>query len=924
MAIHDQTDQCLKFFLANVRSLKGKTIELSSQTCNSDIICLTETHINQMIQSHTIFDYNNKRIYRKDRNVNGGGVLIAINDNLHSTQINIEDKTSAEIIFVRIEKSLIVGCYYRPPHDRDVSILSSNLELLTQQFPNDHIILAGDFNLPHINWHTYQPKLKAQDKVLHNSFLCMLNFYNLSQLITSPTHIHGNTLDLLCTNSPQDLTSQDVIFPGLSDHAMIKANIRWNKAKDHHIVTSKTVKDYHRVDINKFREDMQRTKHDLDELDDVQEMWDHFSSSLQQAICDHVPTKVLSSKLKNEPVWFNKECRRISRKERKSYNHYKTNGDLFSYAKYKEIRKTAKKVFRMVKSEYGHNKIIQPLLEGNSKPFYRHLKGNSNNKNRIKLKMTDGTLNADPANCAETFNKFFHSQFNSGHQLTSLGPSSANIDNPPDIDSNGIAKLIQNLKPGKAPGPDGLRKADLMVDLPLISACLAIIYKTSMNQQKLPTQWKEAYVTPIHKSGAEDCAQNYRPISLTSIPCKMAEHLILRKILANVDNVLSTRQHGFRQGLSCETQLCATLHQILNYVDKHKAVHAAVLDFTKAFDRVPHALLMEKLRTIAPMEDYLLGWVHNFLLNRSQRVVLDGKKSEPLPVTSGVPQGSVLGPILFLVFINDLPDCVDCEVGLFADDTLLYQPVSDDQDRLRFQRNIDAAGSWASKWGMEFNVKKSKIMAFKEQDIPAHYTLNGTVLEQVDKSTYLGVTLQANLKFDNHIQSKILLANKQLGMIKRALHWAPEKVRLMAYKSLCLPHLDYASAVWDPYTTKEINSIEEVQTRAVRAIANIKGRRGVREAKERLELAALDERRRTQRLRLLMRILQKEEYHPALSAAYDELINTPESFIQTRAQTLGQPRSVSTNNNCYYNSFLPRTIRDLKGNNPCKTNLHTE
>jgi len=105
---------------------------------------------------------------------------------------------------------------------------------------------------------------------------------------------------------------------------------------------------------------------------------------------------------------------------------------------------------------------------------------------------------------------------------------------------------------------------------------------------------------------------------------------------------------------------------------------------------------------------------------------------------------------------------------------------------------------------MEFNVKKSKIMAFKEQDIPAHYTLNGTVLEQVDKSTYLRVTLQANLKFDNHIQNKILLANKQLGMIKRALHWAPEKVKLMAYKSLCLPHLDYASAVWDPYTTKEI------------------------------------------------------------------------------------------------------------------------
>ena len=147
----------------------------------------------------------------------------------------------------------------------------------------------------------------------------------------------------------------------------------------------------------------------------------------------------------------------------------------------------------------------------------------------------------------------------------------------------------------------------------------------SIEQGQLPLDWKTAHVTPVHKSGSQHSASNYRPISLTSIPCKLLKHIILGDILEKIDGLLHNRQHGFRRGLSCETQLCATFYDI--HADKDQSVHAAIFGLTKAIDSVPHALLVEKLSKFETINGYLLLWTHNFLLNRSQCVILNGKKS---------------------------------------------------------------------------------------------------------------------------------------------------------------------------------------------------------------------------------------------------------------------------------------------------------
>jgi len=225
------------------------------------------------------------------------------------------------------------------------------------------------------------------------------------------------------------------------------------------------------------------------------------------------------------------------------------------------------------------------------------------------------------------------------------------------------------------------------------------------------------------------------------------------------------------------------MHDILCAIGNQKTVQAAVLDFTKEFDRVPHGLLLHKLSQIANVNNYLLRWVHNFLTDRKQRVVLQGCSSDPKPVCSGVPQGSVFWPVLFLVFINDLPECLNCSCALFADDTLVYQKISSSEDCKRFQHNLDSLSTWADKWGMSFNISKGKIISFNPKTDNPQYKLIGSVLDHVDSTKYLGVTLQPDCKFDQHILKKVLVAKRQLGMIKRALYWTPEESKAYCLQS---------------------------------------------------------------------------------------------------------------------------------------------
>ena len=252
-----------------------------------------------------------------------------------------------------------------------------------------------------------------------------------------------------------------------------------------------------------------------------------------------------------------------------------------------------------------------------------------------------------------------------------------------------------------------------------------------------------------------------------------------------------------------------------------KQTDLILLDFSKAFDKVNHLKLLYKLQ-VHGVQGKTLGWIESFLVGRSQTVVLDGESSDELPVLSGVPQGSVLGPILFLLYINDLPENVQSQVRLFADDTAVYLTVQDPNDSKRLQSDLNVLQEWEKKWDMEFNPSKCQVLHITRSRTPIRYkyTMHGQILESVENARYLGVDISSDLGFSHHINRITSNAQKNLGFLKRNIKTTHSGIREAAYKTIVRPQLEYASTTWSPYTKKDTYKVEMVQRRSIRWICN--------------------------------------------------------------------------------------------------------
>ena len=301
-----------------------------------------------------------------------------------------------------------------------------------------------------------------------------------------------------------------------------------------------------------------------------------------------------------------------------------------------------------------------------------------------------------------------------------------------------------------------------------ITPVVHFIFTQSLCTGELPTEWTQANVAPIFKKGSKLQAVNYRPVSLTCITCKLFEHIICKHILAHLEDhkILTDLQHGFRSGRSCETQLVTTFQDLSQMHNKKGSqIDIAILDFSKDFDMVPHDGLLSKLKHYG-IDEKIWLWIYNFLKkNRKQSVVVDGKQSSLIDVVPGVPQSTVLGPLLFLLHINDLPSVVSSEVRLFADDCLIYRNVKNKEDQIALQKDLNLLENWGNTWGMRFNAAKCNIMRVSRTHDPKlfSYSLTGQVLEEVMDAKYLGVTLSNDLEWSKHIETMTNKANSNLS-----------------------------------------------------------------------------------------------------------------------------------------------------------------
>ena len=391
-----------------------------------------------------------------------------------------------------------------------------------------------------------------------------------------------------------------------------------------------------------------------------------------------------------------------------------------------------------------------------------------------------------------------------------------------------VKKEILALNVNKSCGPDEISPIMLINLVDFVANPLALLMNATFNESVLPKDWKKAFVSPIYKKGARNRAENYRPISLTSVVCKLMEKLVKDAVFNHLikNNLLSKKQFGFISGRSTVTQLLNYLDKCAESIANGKVVDTIYFDFSKAFDTVSHQRLSIKMKAYG-IAGKILAWIDAFLSGREQVVRVNGELSNSKLVISGIPQGSVLGPLLFVLYINDLPEVVNSNILLFADDTKIFHQVNSREDALSIQKDINALEQWSYKWLLKFNTEKCHVLTLGKLYKIQHthrYTLYDDELEHVFEEKDLGVIVDMNLSFEEHMSSKISKANVIMGLIRRTFSYLDPITFRKLYISFVRPHLEYAQPVWSPHLRKHIKMLETVQIRATKLVDGFSNR----------------------------------------------------------------------------------------------------
>ena len=410
-----------------------------------------------------------------------------------------------------------------------------------------------------------------------------------------------------------------------------------------------------------------------------------------------------------------------------------------------------------------------------------------------------------------------------------------------------VEKRLKNLKQDKAPGPDGIHPKILKECAVELARPIYRIFRKSLDEGKLPSDWRTAVVSPIWKKGSRTLASNYRPISLTSVVCKVLEAIIRDEIVnhVNQEKLFTKNQHGFTTGKSCLTNLLETLEDWTSAVDQGHSVDAVFLDFQKAFDTVPFRRLMLKLRAYG-VKGKLASWIESFLSDRKMQVSVRGSVSRWCSVKSGVPQGSVLGPLLFLSYINDLPENVSSSIELFADDTKIWNLIRSEVDRLSLQDDLGKLNEWSKQWLLRFNIDKCKKMHIGKQNSQFAYKMTSGsdehMLQEISEEKDLGVWISKDLKPSKQCTVSASKAMNVLRAVKKSFESLDVKAFNILYKTFVRPHLEYCVQAWSPYYVKDIQVLEKVQRRATKLVEGL-SRKSYEDRLAALRLYSLEQRR---------------------------------------------------------------------------------
>ena len=442
------------------------------------------------------------------------------------------------------------------------------------------------------------------------------------------------------------------------------------------------------------------------------------------------------------------------------------------------------------------------------------------------LTKQDDTTATEAKDKAESLNAFFSSVF-TDEELYNIPishfPFEGMLLSTITITQQMVRNKLMQLKSGKSPGPDGWHPHFLKELADFIDKPLSILFQKSLDEAILSVRWLEATITAVHKKGPKDILGNYRPISLTSVICKTLESLVRDELVKHMlqHELFAKNQHGFIPKRDCMTNLLSCIETSTRIIEEGESIDLIYTDFSKAFDSVPHQRLLQKIANIG-IDGKVHKWVKSFLSGRKHRVSVEGELSCWANVKSGIPQGSVLGPILFVIFINDMPNTIRSFCQLFADDAKIFRNIKSPSDSDCLQEDIDKLTEWSIRWQLPFNESKCKSMHIGYKNEWRKYKMNDHLLEQVTEEKDLGVIIDNELKFHKHTAATIKKANSILGLIKKSFVSLDKYSLPLLYKSLIRPHLEYGNVIWGPHYKEDQKAVEKVQRRATKLITIIK------------------------------------------------------------------------------------------------------
>lgn len=818
----------LNIVYLNARSLLNKINDLNVliNDKSPDIILITETWANESITNAMLNVPGyciepDLRIDRSDTlNGIGGGLIVYTRDGLIIKPVEVENEFNMFVRFQVVsgnkdDRDLQLTLVYRPPR-----INHNNNTELYKLFENcsDNDIFIGDFNFPKVNWADLTSDRASEpflDCTIDNGF---------AQLVDFPTHLRGNVLDLILTNRPENILHIEPLGNlGNSDHSILAIDVLFNPRSN---TSTELIYDWKNGNMEGLREFLGNEDWERSLLNkDAEQAWTLFKGKIDLGLAQFIPK--IRRRSSNNHQWMSKTVKRLVRKKQRHYNVYMDTRTPQDYDRFKATEKECKRAIRKAKKKFE----TSIARNGNKRPFNSYIK--SKTKSRVSVgPLKQGTeLVTDNKQMASILNNQFSSVF-TNEDLVNIPPcpdtSGGNTIEDLYFNSETVYKKIRSLKISSSSGPDGLSSKFLSDYADVLAAPLTIIFNKSMESGQVPEDWRVANVTPIYKNkGVKSKAENYRPISLTSIPCKLMESIIRDAVVDYLTrhNLIKNTQHGFMSRRSCTTNLLEFLEGCTRIYDNGDPIDIIYLDFAKAFDKVPHSRLLNKMRSLG-ITGNILRWTETWLRDRRQRTVLNGSLSDWLAVLSGVPQGSVLGPLLFVIFINDIDGCAE-QIALllkFADDTKVGNRAATIDERKNLQACLDKLTAWANKWCMSFNTDKCKVLHVGKSNPKQEYTMNGSPLAETVKERDIGVNITNDLKPSSHCAESARRANAILTQISRAFMYRDRKVFLQLYKQFVRCHLEFAVPAWSPWAVGDIEVIERVQKRAINMVSGLTGR----------------------------------------------------------------------------------------------------